>query len=76
MPIYEYGCEKCWTTWEMVRAIRNMDMSQRCPSCDKEAKHQRREVNDCHFSFVGGMPSFEGEGYWDAPDDEEEGSLM
>jgi len=65
MPIYEYGCDKCWGEWEKVRSVEKMDDSQECPDCGEIGKMQRKEVNDCHFTFAGmGLPSMEGDGRW------------
>ena len=36
MPLYEYRCEKCGTSFEMLRRIQDADRDVECPQCKSE----------------------------------------
>ncbi len=36
MPLYEYHCEDCDTTFELRRALSTSDDPAQCPTCEKE----------------------------------------
>ncbi|HLZ42910.1 MAG TPA: zinc ribbon domain-containing protein [Candidatus Sulfotelmatobacter sp.] len=33
MPLYEYRCDDCGKTFEMLRRIKDADEPARCPTC-------------------------------------------
>ena len=37
MPMYEYHCRNCGTTFEMLRSTRDSDADVACPQCGKQA---------------------------------------
>jgi putative FmdB family regulatory protein len=50
MPIYEYRCESCSGTFEVLTSFAERDRSQACPSCS--SKQTRVLVST--FAFAGG----------------------
>jgi putative FmdB family regulatory protein len=36
MPLYEYRCQKCGTSFEMLRRIQDADRDLECPQCKSE----------------------------------------
>ncbi len=36
MPIYEYRCEECGRTFEMLRRWSESDSDVKCPACESE----------------------------------------
>jgi putative FmdB family regulatory protein len=44
MPIYEYNCPDCETTFELMRPLREADEDAVCPGCHKKA---RRIMSPC-----------------------------
>lgn len=48
MPIYEYTCPACGSTFEKRVGFSESDQPQKCPKCGNE--HARR-----HVSLIGGM---------------------
>lgn len=36
MPLYEYRCQKCGTSFEMLRRIQDADRDVECPQCKSE----------------------------------------
>jgi putative FmdB family regulatory protein len=41
MPIYEYRCEKCQNTFEMLSSVRDSDKKIiNCPKCNKKFAHK------------------------------------
>ncbi|MGB9454803.1 MAG: zinc ribbon domain-containing protein [Bryobacteraceae bacterium] len=36
MPLYEYRCQKCGKTFEMLRRMRDADSDLECPECQSE----------------------------------------
>lgn len=40
MPIYDYRCDECGTTYDVFHKVREVDEDIVCPSC-KSAKHTR-----------------------------------
>ena len=58
MPIYEYKCTTCATSFDVIRKSDYRDDECGCPTCGVVDFHTRK-VSDCHFSFVGGMPSYQ-----------------
>ncbi|MGH7919353.1 MAG: FmdB family zinc ribbon protein [Candidatus Dormibacteraceae bacterium] len=49
MPIYEYRCDDCQDTFEMLTSFANRDQSQTCPTCNGE--HSQVQVSS--FAAVG-----------------------
>ncbi len=43
MPLYEYNCEECGTTFEQLIAARDRDNGAVCPDCG--SKHIRRLIS-------------------------------
>ena len=41
MPIYEYQCRSCGTTFDALRSLRDSDREVECPRC-KEKNAERR----------------------------------
>jgi len=50
MPIYEYRCETCSGTFELLTSYGERDRAQACPSCSSE----RTRVLVSSFAFAGG----------------------
>ena len=40
MPIYEYTCTTCATTFERLRSMSRMDDEAPCPECDSDSTRQ------------------------------------
>ncbi|MFY9725771.1 MAG: zinc ribbon domain-containing protein [Bryobacteraceae bacterium] len=36
MPLYEYRCQKCGKTFEMLRRMHDADSDLECPECQSE----------------------------------------
>ncbi|QRN84362.1 zinc ribbon domain-containing protein [Chloroflexota bacterium] len=36
MPIYEYRCQDCTHTFELIRSIKDADANLSCPHCQSE----------------------------------------
>jgi putative FmdB family regulatory protein len=36
MPLYEYRCQKCGKTFEMLRRMQDADRELQCPECRSE----------------------------------------
>lgn len=49
MPIYEYRCEGCAGTFEVLTSFAERDRSQPCPTCTSE----RTRVLVSSFAFAG-----------------------
>jgi len=50
MPIYEYRCESCAGTFEVLTSFAERDRGQSCPSCSSA----RTRVLVSSFAFAGG----------------------
>jgi putative FmdB family regulatory protein len=50
MPIYEYRCESCSDTFEVLTSFAERDRGQACPSCSSA----RTRVQVSSFAFAGG----------------------
>jgi putative FmdB family regulatory protein len=50
MPIYEYRCESCAGTFEVLTSFAERDRGQACPSCSSA----RTRVLVSSFAFAGG----------------------
>jgi len=50
MPLYEYRCEKCDKTFEMLRRMSEADSATECPAC--ASKRVKRQFSS--FAAVGG----------------------
>jgi len=37
MPLYEYHCQQCGTTFEVLRRMQDADRDLTCPECRSEA---------------------------------------
>ncbi|MGH7722343.1 MAG: FmdB family zinc ribbon protein [Candidatus Dormibacteria bacterium] len=37
MPVYEYRCNDCRTTFELLRGMGERELSALCPSCESRA---------------------------------------
>ncbi len=48
MPMYEYRCQKCGTSFEMLRRMHDSDRELKCPECHGE------EVERLHSTFAAG----------------------
>lgn len=33
MPVYEYKCKQCGTTFQVLKSISKKDEEQKCPNC-------------------------------------------
>ena len=49
MPIYEYRCEGCEGTFEVLTSFAERDRAQACPACSSE----RTRVLVSSFAFAG-----------------------
>ena len=49
MPIYEYRCEGCAGTFEVLTSFAERDSAQPCPTCS--SRHTRVQVSS--FAFAG-----------------------
>ena len=49
MPIYEYGCESCSATFEVLTSFAERERAQSCPHC--ESRKTRVKVSS--FAAVG-----------------------
>ena len=54
MPIYEYRCEACERTFEVLTSYAERDRGQPCPSCES----QRTRVLVSSFAPIGGPEEF------------------
>ena len=54
MPIYEYTCPECNTTFEKMRPVSQSDQSCECPSCKAEAK-RKMSVFSAFSQTMGGV---------------------
>lgn len=53
MPLYEYRCQKCGKTFEMLRRMQDADRDVECPECSAD------EVERLLSTFAtGGCTSF------------------
>lgn len=55
MPIYEYRCDDCQDTFEVLTSFSNRDHAQTCPSCNGGHSH----VQVSSFAALGAEPSGE-----------------
>jgi putative FmdB family regulatory protein len=53
MPLYEYRCEKCDKSFEMLRRMSEADTGVECPKC--ASKRVKRQFSS--FAAVGGGAS-------------------
>lgn len=53
MPIYEYRCDDCKDTFEVLTSFENRDHDQTCPVCSSD--HSRVQVSS--FASLGGEPT-------------------
>ncbi|HTP33532.1 MAG TPA: zinc ribbon domain-containing protein [Candidatus Acidoferrales bacterium] len=56
MPLYEYRCQKCSKTFEMLRRMQDADRGVECPECRSE------EVERLMSTFSAGGCSLSGSG--------------
>ena len=49
MPIYEYHCDDCQGTFEVLTSFANRDHTQTCPTCSGE----RSQVRVSSFASLG-----------------------
>jgi putative FmdB family regulatory protein len=52
VPIYEYRCEDCQDTFEVLTSFSNRDQMQTCPACS--GAHARVQVSSFAAVGVGG----------------------
>lgn len=52
MPLYEYACEDCGTTFEQLVSARNRDNGVECPECGSE--NARRVISTFAIGKSGG----------------------
>jgi len=55
MPIYEYVCPECDTTFEKMRSLSQSDQPCECPSCKAEAR-RKLSVFAAFSQSMGGVP--------------------
>ena len=55
MPIYEYVCPGCDTTFEKMRPLSQSDRPCECPSC-KTAARRKMSVFSAFGASLGGVP--------------------
>jgi putative FmdB family regulatory protein len=36
MPLYEYQCQTCGKSFELLRRMRDVDTGVKCPDCDSD----------------------------------------
>ena len=53
MPIYEYRCESCAETFEVLTRFAERDMAQMCPACEST----KTRVLVSSFAVAGGSES-------------------
>ncbi|MBO0702750.1 MAG: zinc ribbon domain-containing protein [Candidatus Dormibacteraeota bacterium] len=53
MPIYEYRCDDCQDTFEVLTSFGNRDHAQTCPNCNGE----RSRIQVSSFASLGAGPS-------------------
>ncbi len=56
MPLYEYRCQKCGKTFEVLRRMRDIDNDLECPDC------QSQEVERLLSAFAAGGCTSNGSG--------------
>jgi putative FmdB family regulatory protein len=69
VPIYVYKCSNCGTKFDRLCKYDTIDEPTTCPSCGVRDYHDN-VIGNCHFSFVGGMPSYGGDGVERLEEDE------
>ena len=47
--IYEYGCDPCDRTWDVMRRVADRDAPSSCPQCKREGT---RRVTSCGIIFM------------------------
>ncbi len=75
MPIYTYTCQNCGYKTEAVRAIKKKDYPVMCEQCSS-VSCRRDEVNDCHFNFTGGLPSYQSGNSYEFDEGDEIGGMI
>ncbi len=53
MPIYEYHCDDCQGTFEVLTSFANRDDARTCPTCSGERSH----VQVSSFAALGAEPT-------------------
>ena len=54
MPIYEYRCEACDRSFEVLTSFAERDRGQPCPTCES----RRTQVQVSTFAAIGGPAEF------------------
>lgn len=61
MPIYEYRCKNCGMVTEELRGIKNVKAPFQCIWCRYVGGSGENIISSSHFSFPGGLPSYDNE---------------
>ena len=56
MPMYEYTCPECGSTFELLRSLSQADQDAECPSCHKSAR-RKMSTFACFSTTEGGVPT-------------------
>ena len=56
MPIYEYTCPDCGSTFELLRPLSQADQDAACPSCHKPAR-RKMSTFACFSTSESGVPT-------------------
>ena len=56
MPIYEYTCPACNTTFEELRSLSQSDQDAECPSCGQPAR-RKMSTFACFSTTESGVPA-------------------